>query len=83
MNTIIALMLVTSQGASEVAQFQDMDACMAAKSQITKHDSFCTAKADVDIDKSLDQMSTILSKMAKSMKQAVKEMKDETNNDNI
>ena len=38
-NIIVALMLITSQGASEVAQFDSMEACEAAKSQITKNET--------------------------------------------
>lgn len=76
-STIIALMLVSSQGASEVAQFQDMESCMAAKAQIVENDSFCYKRGPMDHKAALDQMSEVLSQMAQSLKAAMKEMKDE------
>lgn len=83
MNTIIALMLVTSNGASEIASFKDMESCMAAKSQIVEHDSFCFQRSPVDIDKSINEMTQILSKMSNGLKKAIEENKNEKNNDNI
>ena len=66
-NTIIALMLVTSQGASEVAQFDSMDACKQAKAQLTNSESFCYVRKPVDVDQACQHMDKILSKMQESM----------------
>lgn len=74
--TIIALMLVTSQGATELATFDSEQECMAAKAQITSSDSFCYKRGPFDPQDSLDQMSNILTQMAKGLKEAMKEIKE-------
>jgi hypothetical protein len=76
-STIIALMLVTSQGATELATFDSEEECLKAKAQITSSDSFCYKRGPFDPQDSLDQMSNILKQMAKSMKEAMKEMKED------
>ena len=76
-STIIALMLVTSQGATELAIFDSEEECLKAKAQITSSDSFCYKRGPFDPQDSLDQMSNILKQMAKSMKEAMKEMKED------
>lgn len=75
-STIIALMLVTSQGAIELATFDNEQECMVAKAQIVENDSFCYKRGPFNPQDSLDQMSNILTQMAKSMKNAMKEMKE-------
>ena len=39
--TIFALMLVTSDGAWEIADFDTLDACEKAKAEVTQQDTFC------------------------------------------
>ena len=75
-STIIALMLVTSQGATELATFDNEQECLKAKAQITTSDSFCYSRGPFNPEDSLDQMSNILQHMAKSMKEAMKELKN-------
>lgn len=75
-STIIALMLVTSQGATELATFDNEQECLKAKAQIVSSDSFCYKRGPFNPEDSLDQMSNILQHMAKSMKEAMKELKD-------
>lgn len=66
-NIIVALMLITSQGASEVAQFDSMEACEAAKSQITKNETFCYLRKPVDMDQVVDHMTGFLDRMKEKM----------------
>lgn len=77
MNTIIALMIVTAQGATEVAQFNSVDECRQAKAQITQHDSFCYQRAPVDMDQVFDHMDKMLERMKKGLDRAT--AKDQTN----
>lgn len=73
-STIIALILITSQGANEVATFDDMQSCEQARSQITQNDSFCYQRKPVDMDKAMDHMAEILSRMQEKLN-ALKEGK--------
>lgn len=66
-STIIALMLVTSQGATEVAQFDTMNACVDAKAQLTNSETFCYVRKPVDVDQAFQHMDKILSKMQESL----------------
>lgn len=67
MNTIIALMIVTSQGATEVAQFNTVEECQQAKAQIKQQDSFCYQRAPVDMDQVFDHMDKLFERMKKSL----------------
>ena len=75
-STIIALMLVTSQGATEIATFDNEKDCMVAKAQIIHSDSFCYKRGPFNHEDALDEMSNILTQMSKSLKNAMKEMKE-------
>ena len=77
-STIIALMLVTTTGSYEVAQFNTRAECMDAKAQITNYDSFCWEKEPTNIDHAIDQLAEIMSKM----KQKLDELKEEKQNPN-
>lgn len=79
MNTIIALMIVTSQGATEVAQFNTVEECQQAKAQITQQDSFCYQRAPVDMDQVFDHMDRMLERMKKSLDR----VKEEDNGTNV
>lgn len=68
MNTIIALMLVTAQGATQIATFDSVEACNHAKAQIKNSDSFCYERAPINTDQALDDAMNHMSKMLTRMK---------------
>lgn len=72
MNTIIALIMITSQGSNEIATFNSLSECELAKSQIKKFDSFCYQKASVDIDQHMNHMLDMLNTMKQKMDQNFK-----------
>ena len=76
--TIIALVLVTSQGATEIAAFDNEKDCMRAKVQITHSESFCYKRRPVKHEDAINEMTNVLIQMSKSLKNATKEMKDDT-----
>ena len=66
-NIVVALMLITSQGASEVAQFDSMKECELAKAQITRNETFCYVRKPVDMDQVFDHMTELLNHMKEKM----------------
>jgi hypothetical protein len=78
MNTIIALMLVTSSGSYEVATFNTRAECLEAKAQVENFDSFCYEREPTNVDQAIDQLAEIMTKM----KQKLDELKEEKQNPN-
>jgi len=62
MNTIFALMIITSAGISEAHTFNSMKDCQAV-SQKLKTESFCIEKKPVNIEKEMTSMVTLMRKM--------------------
>ena len=51
--TIFALMLVTSDGAWEIAEFDSLDACKEAKAEVTQQDTFCYKRDPISTEAQL------------------------------
>ena len=67
MNSIIALILVTSAGASQLATFDSLESCELARKNITQHDSFCHQVKNIRIEEHMDNMIDLLNKMKSRM----------------
>jgi hypothetical protein len=69
MNTMIALMIVTATGVVEAPNnFNSMRECQAVVDKI-KTTAYCVEKKPVDIDKQINMMFAIMSKMKSQMEQ--------------
>ena len=51
--TIFALMLVTADGAWEIAEFDSLDACKEAKAEVTQQDTFCYKRDPISTEAQL------------------------------
>tara|TARA_R100000388_G_scaffold69331_1_gene50163 strand:+ start:40 stop:312 length:273 start_codon:yes stop_codon:yes gene_type:complete len=71
--TIFALMLVTSEGAWEIADFDTLDACEKAKAEVTQQDTFCYKRDPVSqeaqLNMAIDTFILFLEKFQASIKQ--------------
>lgn len=69
MNTIVALMIVTATGVVEAPNsFSSLKECQAVVDKI-KTTAYCVEKKPVDIDKQINMMFAIMSKMKSQMEQ--------------
>jgi hypothetical protein len=62
-NTIFALMLVTANGVSEVAQFNNLDDCNIAKYQLTKAETFCYEKQAYELNQVFNQFEKLFERL--------------------
>ena len=68
MNTVFALMIVTTMGVTEAPNpFSSLDACEKVSSRIEK--SYCVEKRPVDIEKEMNRMVKFMRSMMNSMKE--------------
>tara|TARA_B100000282_G_C31330392_1_gene308628 strand:- start:51 stop:323 length:273 start_codon:yes stop_codon:yes gene_type:complete len=71
--TIFALMLVTSDGAWEIAEFDTLDACKEAKAEVTQQDTFCYKRdpisQEAQLNIAIDTFILFLEKFQASIKQ--------------
>jgi hypothetical protein len=68
MNTVFALMIVTTMGVTEAPNpFSSLAACEKVSSRIEK--SYCVEKRPVDIEKEMNRMVTLMKSMMNSMKE--------------
>lgn len=70
MNTLYALMIVTSLGVGEGYTFASLEECNKASSRV--RDSFCVRKVPVDHKVEIDRMFDILSYMKTKMEKEMK-----------
>lgn len=72
MNSVIALMIVTSVGVTEAPNnFTTMRECQAVSSKL-KVESYCVEKKPVDIEKQFALMIGLMSKMKSEMEKEFK-----------
>jgi hypothetical protein len=72
MNSIIALMIVTSVGVTEAPNnFATMKECQAVSSKL-KVESYCVEKKPVDIEKQMALMIGLMAKMKNEMEKEFK-----------
>lgn len=65
MNTLYALMIVSSLGVSEGFTFASLEECNKASNRV--RDSFCVAKVPVDHKAEIDKMMSLLQYMKTKM----------------
>jgi hypothetical protein len=68
MNTIYALLLITSTGISEGYTFNSMAECQAVASKIKQHESVCVEKKVTNPDAQMKQMMSMFKGMVAEMK---------------
>jgi hypothetical protein len=66
MNTLFALIILTSTGAQEAHVFPTKAECEAVSTKL-KTESFCVAKTPVDMNKEMDKMFSIMKQMKNRM----------------
>lgn len=70
---IVALMLVTSDGAWEIAEFDTVAECEKAKAEVVKQDTFCYKRDPIDseaqLNQAVDTFIMFLEKFQQSIKQ--------------
>ena len=68
MNTVYALMIVTTMGVTEAPNpFSTLSACESVSSRIEK--SYCVEKKPVDIEVEMNRMVALMKSMMNSMKE--------------
>ena len=68
MNTIYALLLITSTGISEGYTFNSLAECQAVASKIKQHESVCVEKKVTNPDVQMRQMMSLFKGMVTEMK---------------
>ncbi len=68
MNTIYALLLITSTGISEGYTFNSLAECQAVASKIKQHESVCVEKKVINPDAQMRQMMMMFKSMVAEMK---------------
>lgn len=68
MNTLYALLLVTSTGLSEGYIFNTLAECQAVASKIKQHEAVCVEKKVANPDVQMKQMMTMFKGMVAEMK---------------
>ena len=68
MNTLYALLLITSSGISEGYTFHTMAECQAVASKIKQHESVCVEKKVTNPDVQMRQMMSLFKGMVAEMK---------------
>jgi hypothetical protein len=72
MNSLVALMIVTSVGVTEAPNnFASLKECQAVSSKL-KVESYCVEKKPVDIEKQMSLMIGIMAKMKSEMEKEFK-----------
>ena len=66
MNTLFALIILTSTGAQEAYVFPTKAECEIVTTRL-KTESFCVAKTPVDVNKEMDKMFSIMKQMKNRM----------------
>jgi hypothetical protein len=68
MNTVFALMIVTTMGVTEAPNpFSSLAACEKVSSRIEK--SYCVEKKPVNVEVEMNRMMTMMKSMMKTMKE--------------
>ncbi len=68
MNTIYALLLITSTGISEGYTFHSMNECQTVASKIKQHEAICVEKRIANPDVQMKQMMSLFRGMVTEMK---------------
>lgn len=68
MNTIYALLLITSTGISEGYTFNSLNECQSVASKIKQHEAICVEKKVANPDVQMRQMMTLFKSMVAEMK---------------
>lgn len=68
MNTIYALLLITSTGISEGYTFNSLSECQVVASKIKQHESICVEKKVANPDVQMRQMMSLFKGMVAEMK---------------
>ena len=68
MNTLYALLLITSSGISEGYTFHTMAECQTVASKITQHEAVCVEKKVANPDVQMKQMMSLFKGMVTEMK---------------
>jgi hypothetical protein len=68
MNTIYALLLITSTGISEGYTFNSLNECQAVASKIKQHEAICVEKKVANPDVQMRQMMSLFKSMVAEMK---------------
>ena len=68
MNTIYALLLITSTGISEGYTFNSLSECQTVSSKIKQHESVCVEKKVANPDVQMRQMMSLFRGMVAEMK---------------
>ena len=74
--TLFALMLVTADGAWEIADFESMDACEKAKAEVTQQDTFCYKRIPIDAQAQLNQAIDTFIMFLEKFQYSIKEMQE-------
>ena len=72
MNTIYALLLITSTGISEGYTFNSMNECQVVASKIKQHEAVCVEKKVANPDIQMKQMMSMFKGMVAEMKEMQK-----------
>lgn len=72
MNTIYALLLITSTGISEGYTFNSLSECQTIASKIKQHEAFCVEKKVANPDVQMRQMMLLFKGMVAEMKEMQK-----------
>jgi hypothetical protein len=68
MNTVFALMIITSTGVMEAPNaFKTEQACLAVQKQLVNTQSYCVAKENVTPEQAFAKMSVMMKNMMKEM----------------
>ena len=68
MNTIYALLIITSTGISEGYTFNSMNECQAVASKVKQHEAVCVEKKVANPDVQMRQMMSLFRGMVAEMK---------------
>jgi hypothetical protein len=72
MNTLYALLLITSTGISEGYTFNSLSECQAVASKIKQHEAVCVEKKVANPDVQMRQMMSMFKNMVTEMKEMQK-----------
>jgi len=72
MNTLYALLLITSTGISEGYTFNSLSECQAVASKIKQHEAVCVEKKVANPDVQMRQMMSMFKSMVTEMKEMQK-----------
>lgn len=72
MNTVYALLLITSTGISEGYTFNSLSECQTVASKIKQHEAVCVEKKIANPDAQMKQMMSMFKGMVAEMKEMQK-----------